>query len=762
MTYLQFKKFNDHLDWRKGAKEGDEIHLPLGAKYIGMEDLMKLDATKNDYAVYLDKAKNLIISNPHVGYLSPKRLSSIDMRPDEKKWAEEDEQTKPSLRYLRYVILMNDDFAFIQQKTGVPEYLLRAGLEGPLQPGVSIKIDANQGNVILNFEKWAEQAKHSGAILEQMHLSAGFENNFIHAIWMDTYTFFARVYNNDSFETVTHQFITNTIQKHAKDKKIPPTNGNNPIGDNLDEKGFADVVVGWNDSGEKHMHVYEYSSQLDRVTYKCTYSEYVQAKYKKDAAEKKKREEAEKKKKEKEEYQKSFNKNGTVSDLPGFFKNIGNTIDDAVPFDGSKAKIEVELKILVYGLWVGMHSVLEAENDGGNIKLQSRLGIVVEGKLKVVDIGVRFGGYIEAQGKSGQHVMELYQFDFYQWLREKASSLVHISTFEKAIGIIFGAVGRLYLSAEQKTGTALHMFLNGAFSNNKDSKAAINDFAGAEVWANKVKTVIKSGDYYVESGFYFKFNIAFHISKAKEIGGELEADILHGNRIDKSSIENAEAKRRKEGKPVAPSESDYYPIGETNRTWAGKGKVDWGSGFIEAGGKRVSDGAGNTKEWEIEVVPSFNMREITEKFAPIIRGKLGPGVKIGDVGIQWLMAAVASGVSIGLEYLIGKDKTGSNWGHVREMIVKGLAQVKEERYEKINQGIINKVKKLQAIEGHTPLEIKNYLQLAIKYKYVPPAKKGADGTHSMEFLVYDLLKFAFDIKYVKLEIERAKPLTKKF
>lgn len=765
MSYAEFKKMNNHLDWRKGAKEGDEIHLPLGAQYIGMDDLMKLDATKNDYAVYLDKAKNLIISNPHVGYLSPQRLNSIDMRAEEKKWAAEDEQTKPSLRYLRYVVLMNDDFAFISQKTGVPEYLLKAGLEGPLQPGVSIKIDATQGNMILNFEKWAEQPKHSGAILEQMHLSPRFSDNFIHVIWMDTYTFFARVYNNDSFETVTHQFITNAIQKHAKDKKIPPTNGNNPIGDNLDEKGFADVVVGWNDSGDKHMHVYTYSSQLDRVEYKCTYAEYVQAKYEKDAAEKKRKEKErkEKERKEKEAYEKSFNKNGTVSNLPGFFKNIGNTIDEAVPYDGSKAKIEMEIKVPVYGIWVGLHTVLEAENDGGNIKLQSRLGIVVEGKLKIVDIGVRFGGYIEAQGKSGQHVMELYQFDFYQWLREKASSLVHLSTFEQAMGVIFGAVGRLYLSAEQKTGTALHMFLNGAFSGNKDSKAAIKDFAGAELWANKVKTVIKSGDYYVESGFYFKFNVAFGIGgEDSDIGGEIEADILHGNRIDKGSIENAEAKRKKEGKSVAPSESDYYPIGETNRTWAGKFKLNWGGGFIEVGAKRVSDGSGNTKEWEVEIVPSFDMREITKKFAPIIKGKLGPGVKIGEVGIQWLMAGFASGVSFALEQLVVRDKTGTSWRDLVELIMKAVAQIKEEKYKSINQGIINKVKKLQSIDGHTPLEIKNYLQLAIKYKYVPPAKKGADGKHSMEFLVYDLLKFAFDIKYLKLEIERAKPLSKKF
>ncbi|WP_299463109.1 hypothetical protein [uncultured Microscilla sp.] len=761
MSYLEFKKFNDHIDWSKGAQEGDEIHLPLGAQYIGMDDLLKLDATKDNYALYLDKAKNLILSNPHVGYISPQRLDSIDMRPDEKTWANKsDEVNPPSLKYLRYVVLLNDDFAFISQKTGLPEQVLKAGLEGPLQPGVSIRINPNQGNMILNFEKWAAQAQHSGALLSQMSLTQGHSNNFIHIIWMETYSFFARVYNNDSFETVTHQFITNAIKEHNKDKWIPPSNGNNPIGDNIDEKGFADVAVAWLDGkGSKHMYVYTYSSQLNRVEYKCTYDEYVQAQYDKDDEEKRKKE-----KKKKEEHKRTFNKNGTVSNLPGFFKILGNTIDELVPHDGSKAKLELELKI-PSKVKAGLHTMFELENDGGKIKLHSRLGFIVEGEIpKIADVSFKAGGYIEAQGASGQHALQLYQFNFYHWLRMKASGLIHHSLLEEVIGYAIGGIlwkGKL-MKSKEKAGLALHMFLNAAFSEEKNPKKASEDFAGAEAWANKVKGVIKSGDYYVESGFYFKITASLELGKnigaLKKLSLEAEAETLLGNRIDKDSIGNAEDKRKKEGKSVVPTEKDYYQIGENIKTFAFKAKLGLNvpdpanpdkflagqdKGFIEAGIKFVTTGDFSLKELEIEIVPTVSMGWLMNKLKYF---------KDATGRQKWLRSTILTSVTAA----VGRLSQESKYPQIGDGLNLIGATASQFKFDKVSQNLTN----FYGLDGPA-LEIKNYLQLSMKYKYVPAQKKGDKTEHSVEFLVYDTLKFALDIEVIKLELEKANPISPK-
>ncbi|EAY31626.1 hypothetical protein [Microscilla marina] len=757
MSYLEFKKFNDHLDWNKGAQEGDEIHLPLGAQYISMDDLMKLDATKNDYAVYLDKAKNLILSNPHIGYISPQRLDSIDMRPDEKIWANKsDEVNPPNLKYLRYVVLLNDDFAFISQKTGLPEQVLKAGLEGPLQPGVSIRINPNQGNMILNFEKWAAQAKHSGALLSQMSLTQGHSNNFIHIIWMETYSFFARVYNNDSFETVTHQFITNAIQAHNKDKWIPPSNGNNPIGDNIDEKGFADVVVAWLDgTGSKHMYVYTYSSQLNRVEYKCTYEDYVQAKYDRDDEKKRKEEEAVKK--DKEALAKNFKKNGTTTNLPGFYQGLGETINKMVPNDGSKAKLEVELTIPLGIVWGGFHGMFEIENDGGNIKVHCRLGLMAKRELGgFIEVALRAGGYIEAQGKTGQHAMELFLFNFYHWLRMKASGLVHSSLLNELIETaVLGVAFRSSLSPSKKAGAALHLFLNGAFSRLDEPKKAAKDFKGAERWANIVKSQIKNGEYYTESGFYFKFTAALDLAakwqKASKFGAEVEVDLLFGNRIDKDSIKNAEAQREDDNKPLAPSPSDYYPLGEdmTTQVYKIKGALtvpdpsdpakildarDKGSLEIAL---KIVNGEQGLKEVEVEIVPSIDSNWAL--------GKL-KGMDSLKAWHKWMGAGFLSTALAGVG-LLSRDKKAPVMGDAINVMTTALSRIP--------------IDKIAPSIGSSKLGIKNYFQLSIKYKYVPPQKGKKKGEKSIEFIMYDTQKFYLDLKAIKIEFEKSNPLSPK-
>lgn len=97
------------------------------------------------------------------------------------------------------------------------------------------------------------------------------------------------------------------------------------------------------------------------------------------------------------------------------FTKVGAAIASLVPEDGDSAEFKIELKIPVMtGVFVGGELGLSAEHDGTNYKARAELKITAGGEAGIAEIKGALGGYIEAQGASGEMLGQLLEYGLYR------------------------------------------------------------------------------------------------------------------------------------------------------------------------------------------------------------------------------------------------------------------------------------------------------------------------------------------------------------
>jgi Domain of unknown function (DUF4157) len=190
---------------------------------------------------------------------------------------------------------------------------------------------------------------------------------------------------------------------------------------------------------------------------------------------------------------------------------VGPLLEKAVPKEGGRAILDVELKIKAYPPgYLGFKLNLEIERES-NTAFKARARLTATGGVeipKIIDIKGEIGGYIEAQGKNGSEVMNLMSYGLYQnFLKSKLVP-------EKFTQTIWG----------------------GSF-NSKVAKYK------SEKFAKSVEDNILNGedgdDSFVDLGFLAGASAT--VGDDKSLGGEVGYKYTNGTKYSKQSVNNGNA-----------------------------------------------------------------------------------------------------------------------------------------------------------------------------------------------------------------------------
>ncbi|GEM_PF-3395414 len=125
------------------------------------------------------------------------------------------------------------------------------------------------------------------------------------------------------------------------------------------------------------------------------------------------------------------------------FTKLGWMLDMSVPSNGDKSKIEIEFKIPVDPSGVGFiggRFTCEGERDDNLVKARGEMAITGGAKIGIAEIKGELGGYIEAQAKTSDQVMQLISYSMYRrfeeskWLPRALSSFAWGGSTSKSVG----------------------------------------------------------------------------------------------------------------------------------------------------------------------------------------------------------------------------------------------------------------------------------------------------------------------------------------
>lgn len=125
------------------------------------------------------------------------------------------------------------------------------------------------------------------------------------------------------------------------------------------------------------------------------------------------------------------------------FTKLGWMLDMSVPSNGDKSKIEIEFKIPVDPSGVGFiggRFTCEGERDDNLVKARGEMAITGGAQVGIAEIKGELGGYIEAQAKTSDQVMQLISYSMYRrfeeskWLPRALSSFAWGGSTSKSVG----------------------------------------------------------------------------------------------------------------------------------------------------------------------------------------------------------------------------------------------------------------------------------------------------------------------------------------
>lgn len=204
------------------------------------------------------------------------------------------------------------------------------------------------------------------------------------------------------------------------------------------------------------------------------------------------------------------------------FQKVGAAIATLVPEDGDSAEFKIELKIPVTaGVFIGGELSLATEHDGSNYKARVELKVTGGAEAGIAEIKGALGGYIEAQGASGEMLGQLLEYGLYRRCAE--SNLVPAEVQNYLFGGDSGARGARR-AAKKAAATELAAFGDG----NEDNYVETGGLAGveAELGFQGAKMGVKGG--YAEG----KRTDAKSLAMAgMDVGGKREKDDTWASRL---------------------------------------------------------------------------------------------------------------------------------------------------------------------------------------------------------------------------------------
>ncbi|EAY28625.1 hypothetical protein [Microscilla marina] len=764
ISFKEFLSMNTHIKNINNIDEGAKIHFPKGTKLISpkqvfqskaFKKLFQAPAFKQAYVQYLaDVKRDIQLSTIYVtnglGKNQKAEVDGLGLNEEEKIWFSEGSDKAVSITHLRYILIPDDTREGIARKVGLPSGLLdlsnkwkTSGEHGgknvlSAHPGDSVKVPLSTAKLEhFDFAKWRQPNKHGGALLSDMQLAPDYIHYFAgkdkqrHAVKMPVVWIHGYSLKGNDWTNKAHEFIYKNYDALKSTAK-----GNT-------------LEIGIGNNSTKAISVYKYQHQKPSANTAITAHFDSLENYAKH-------------KKEIQDYKNVLSDQARVQQQKTNAKNLGNVeaanigtflgglgalLEGELPYDGSKTKLFVGVYAPVTaGIFLGMDLKIEAQRSGpkpkpgkpaksgSNIKLTSKLGVTIKGNFaEIAEVGLTLGGYVEAQGVTGNDVMTYYQLAVYKRLRKMASKyMVSDSLWVKILNASLAITPAWPVVALQKLlddyelnpidalGVAMHGGINFAWGNNA------NDFKGAESWANKVATSIKANtdlarkqEPYAESGMFVKVFFGVDAKDAKtKVGMELE--VMHGSRLDKASIEKDEKKGDKNTK------QDYSRIGQSVTTLAYKVPISIHAVSFEIGVKCLFEGS-KARDADITIVFGLDVFKI-DKLSGLI-----PGV------ITSIIANVSN-------VLKNNNKTPLNWSQEQLKLAMQTSLADPVLREKMKNPVTSK-----------GLGASHTYQLAIK---LTPIKWGKQ-VRAVEIMLYDAIKITADVGVVKGEYESANPLIKK-
>jgi len=108
-------------------------------------------------------------------------------------------------------------------------------------------------------------------------------------------------------------------------------------------------------------------------------------------------------------------------DVSSCLTRAGFILDGAVPTPGDAASLEIDLEAPIsHGAFIGFNLKIEGERGADNKTVKSGMTFLCTGggSVAAAKLKGKLGGYIEAQGKDSQNVMELISYGFFRRMRE--------------------------------------------------------------------------------------------------------------------------------------------------------------------------------------------------------------------------------------------------------------------------------------------------------------------------------------------------------
>jgi hypothetical protein len=408
--------------------------------------------------------------------------------------------------------------------------------------------------------------------------------------------------------------------------------------------------------------------------------------------------------------------------MSAVFKGLAAFLEAEVPQDGSKSKLEIGAYIPMgpSQVYFGIDLKFEVSKSGGNIKLSSKVGGTLRAKMLVGEAGITLGGYIDAQGKTAEDVLNNYQLALYYRLRHIAAEHMFTGTFwgyvfEGAVTLVAGLstvlLNHTTIGLVDQAGLVLHAAINKAWGNNAD------DFRGAEAWANGLKGNIKSSSgAFVETGVFIKTYVGLDISEAKFKAG-VEGEYTSGLRIDKKSAEQDDKKNK-------PTPKNYPSVGRELSSLAFKFDLGWEFGAFSLQVKEVKNSKNQVEDSEITCLWSFDMMKV-----PSLSSE-----------VSLLLPKALSK----LNELLAEKSSPTRLPTRLETATSAMI---------ITNGVDKTLDNLKASGGG----LNRLLQLSLKL--IP--KKGAANYRGIEVILYDTLKLSFDLKVFRGVYESSQPITGK-
>ena len=198
-----------------------------------------------------------------------------------------------------------------------------------------------------------------------------------------------------------------------------------------------------------------------------------------------------------------------TGDAVSGFRKLGFLIDGAVPMDGDKSSITMEITVPIPPGFISLEFEAEAQRDGERVKAGITVGVSGGASVgSIAKLGVGIGCYLSAKAKTGADVTELMSYALYRRCQESVLVPREITS------PLWGG-GR-----------------SGDFG-----------WVKAEEWSKGVETRIFGADdgAEVSSGVYGKLTAEVEVSKdLASLGFEVKG--TKGTKIDKQSIEKAKGR----------------------------------------------------------------------------------------------------------------------------------------------------------------------------------------------------------------------------